>query len=87
MGLEGGRRGEVVGYGRCLLQPKVWMGEEWWSGLRLGIEVLDKMGPQPKGMAPRPSRPCRLEEAEEGKGWLGVTQPLPYPLSSSSALA
>ena len=41
--LQGGARGEVMGYGRCLVQRRIWVGEEWWSGLRLGIDILDKM--------------------------------------------
>ena len=41
--LQGGGRGELVEYGRCLVERNVFVGQKWWSGLRLGIEVLDKM--------------------------------------------
>lgn len=34
-------RQELMDYGRCLVQRRVWGVAEWWEGLRLGLEVYD----------------------------------------------
>ena len=39
--LEGGCRGEVMEYGRCLVQRKASREDDKWAGLRLGLDKMD----------------------------------------------